>query len=329
MALAVALVIVSLVSSAAFAQCSPARRAAMRGDAATHGRVGVNVFSHIPVLNNQTEVGSIWESGNPGNNTGGPHFGGLNTCPSATSGPAAGTPWWITGGAGTQPAGARSIEFFIGSGICFMPACPNSLTVLVEDVTADGSDAAYYLTTVDAIPANAVRVYDFSRGDAASQPSNDVTHPMWNLPRVDVQSSSGPPPNTTLTNAYQNAEVAVWGAGPFGGPTQQVTHYDIYAVHAPAPPGRARTLWGAPLKSIPYTNVPPGAPVADTVDVPCPTTANDTYVAVGLTFDGSVKSFYVGKHTVVECDPSIADPEAPADFRRRPSTPRQFGRSGR
>ena len=60
--------------------------------------------------------------------------------------------------------------------------------------------------------------------------------------------------------------------------------------------------------------------------MPCPTTTNNTYVAVGLTFDGLIPSFYVGKSTEVECDPSIADPDSPSELRRaRPSLQRTPG----
>lgn len=325
-ALAVAVAIVATVAPAAFAQCGTAREFAMRANGATFGRIGVDTQADIPVINDGlSQVGIIWEAGAAAaNNSGGPHMGNATTCDS--------TAWWLTGGSGAgQPPNARSIQGYLSSPACTLPVCPGSgrsLSVLVEDITADGSDAAYYMITADETPGP-IRYYDLARADPATQPSNDVTHTMWRLPAVSVQSSSGPPPGTTLSNAYANVDVQVWGVGANGAPTQQVTSYDIFAVHAASPPGRQRSAWGAPLKTVAYLNNPPGSPVADSVAVPCPTATDNTYIAVGLTFDGGIPSFYVGKETEVECDPSIADPDVPGELRRRtrPNLPR--GAAGR
>lgn len=326
-ALAIVVTIVGLAAPAVFAQCGTAREIAMRQNGAAYGRIGVDTQSHVATNNNNTQVAIFWESGNPANNTAGPHMGGASTCDSQTAN--AGAPWWQDGGTGTT---GKSIQMYLSSTGCTLPVCPGpggSLTVLVEDVNASGSDAAYYLITTDETPGP-IRYYDLARADPATQPSNDVLHPMWNLPRVNVQSSSGPPPNTTLTNAYANVDIQIWGVGPQGGPTQQVTSYDVFAVSAASPPARTRTSWGAPLKQVAYTNNPPGAPVSDSVLVPCGDPANNVYVAVGLTFDGMIPSYYVGAATEVECDPSMADPDAPSELRRaRPSLPREMGRRSR
>jgi len=340
-ALTVAIVIVGLVAPAAFAQCGTARNISMRQTGSTLGRIGVQTDSHVQTNNNQTEVAIFWQPGNSAiNNTGGPHVGGLpgsSTCDSATA--LAGSPWWRTGGAGTQPASHRTIGMAMSASGCTMTICPgvpaaplDALTVLVEDTNAAGDDAAYWLATVDATPGP-IRYYDLARADAATQPSNDVTHPMWNLPRVTVVSSSGPPPNTTLTNAYKNADVEIWGVGPNGAAAQQIDSYDVFVFHGPAEPGRARSAWnaGVPHHTIPYNNTPPGAPIPDSFLVPCPVIddGDDTYVAVGLTFDG-IPSYYVGKATAVECDPSLADPDRPSELRRaRPSLKRDGSRGGR
>jgi hypothetical protein len=331
-ALAIAVAIVCLAMPAAFAQCGTAREIAMRQNGANYGRIGVDTQALVPVLNNQTEVAIFWESGNSANNTGGPHMGGApgsSSCDSATGN--GGGSWWSTGGTGGgQPANARSIQMFLSSTGCTLTVCPGaggSLTVLVEDITADGSDAAYYLITADETPGP-IRYYDLARADPATQPSNDVTHPMWNHPRVSVASSSGPPPNTTLTNAYKNADVEIWGVGPQGSAAQQIDSYDVFVFHGAAEPGRTRSAWGAPHHTIPYNNTPQGAPIPDSFLVPCPEETNDTYVAVGLTFDG-IPSYYVGKSTAVECDPSIADPDRPSELRRARPSLQRGSRGGR
>jgi hypothetical protein len=314
-----------LVGPAIHAQCTVAREIAMAGNGGTHGRIGVDTQASINLLNNQTEVATFWESGNPGNNTGGPHFGTTSSCPSATAGAQGpGTPWWRLGGTGgNQPMDARSIQMFLSSTGCTLPVCPGagaSLTVLVEDITVDGSDAGFYLITADETPGP-IRWYNLARADPLTQgsdpqPSNDVTHPMVRFPDVHQLSSSGSPPNQTVTVEYSNIDVNVWGVGPHGQPSQQVTSYDIFAVHAPVAPPRTRADWGAPHRQIPFTNTPPGEPLWDSFVVPCPTREDDTYIAVGLTFDGTVPSHYVGAATAMDCEDYLADPDALSEPRR-------------
>jgi hypothetical protein len=214
-----------------------------------------------------------------------------------------------------------------------MTACPGnetSVTVVVEDATAAGDDAAFIAMTVDRTPGT-TRDYNLTRAfgaDGASDAAGAVfISPMWAFPEVGVQSSSGAPPGTTITNAYRNVDINIHEVGPAAG--QTVTAYEVFAVHAAAPPGRARSNWGAPVSTIPYTGQQGTIP--DSIQVPCPTATDDTYVAVGLVYDSTVPSFYVGKHTRVECDPSVADPDVPSEIRRpRPNLPRGgTRRSGR
>ena len=48
---------------------------------------------------------------------------------------------------------------------------------------------------------------------------------------------------------------------------------------------------------------------------------NDTYIALGMTFEGGaggdVQSALVGRATILECDPNLADPE-PTERPRKP-----------
>jgi hypothetical protein len=57
--------------------------------------------------------------------------------------------------------------------------------------------------------------------------------------------------------------------------------------------------------------------VGDTIQVDCGDTVNNVYLAVGATFDAGVQSLLVGAPTIVECDPNVADPDAPKIQRRQ------------
>jgi hypothetical protein len=192
-----------------------------------------------------------------------------------------------------------------------MMECPPvgaSITVLVEDQTSDGRDAGFITYTAEETPSQ-IRWWDLARTDPASQPSNDVTHGMWAFPRVEVKSSSGPPPHTVIMNDYRDPAVNVWVVGASGPlpPNTVVDSYDILSYFGPADPGRERTHW-TPVKSIPYNNA---GIIGDIVPVICGGgTIDDEYLAVGITFDG-VPSYYVGKSITIECDPNLADPDEP------------------
>lgn len=327
MGLGAALVIVALAAPAAFAQCPEAREVAMSGNGKTHGRIGVDTQAEIPLLNNQTEVATFWETGTS-NNAGGAHFGTPSTCPSDSG--LAGAPWWKFGGAGNPDPLTRSIQFFISSPGCTLPFCPAqeaSITVLVEDQTADGTDAGFITYTANEIPGP-IRWWDLARTDPATQPSNDVTHIMHAFPTVDTTSSVGPPPNTTVTNNYRDVSINTWVVGPAGPlpPNAVIDSFDIVYHHGPGEPstGRVRSGWTA-LSSIPYANA---GVIGDQILVPCPTIVDDTFLAVGITVDG-VPSYYVGKSTAVECDPNIAEPDDPTIRPRNQLRQKPLGRGGR
>jgi hypothetical protein len=284
----------------------PAREFATKQNP-TCGRIEIKPNAEIPMLAAGTEIGGVWELGNPAANGGGPLFpGSTGNCPSSA--------WWTTCGAGSQDPDGRTIEGIVGSSTCFWTGqCPEAIALLVEDQTADGSDAGFISYSADNSQLCGLRYWDLARTDTAVPPG-DTLHGMYAYPRVETTGSSGPPPNTILTSDYRDAgsgaTKSVWIAGASGVlPASSIlTSYDIVYFHGTADPGRERSLW-TPLKSVPYADV---AVVGDTISVPCPTDVDDTFVAVGLTFDGAVQSFYVGKSTQVECNPNLAVPDEPA-----------------
>jgi hypothetical protein len=80
------------------------------------------------------------------------------------------------------------------------------------------------------------------------------------------------------------------------------------------------------FKQTPYADA---GVMGDQIPVPCPVGVDDTFLAVGVTFvdpsTGGLQSIYVGRNTIVECDPNIADPDGPTIRRRA----RPLGRGGR
>jgi len=306
-------VLAALVAPAALAQCPAAREFGAFG-----GKTNTKIIIDTNGLQDANlEVGTFWESGNSNTNAGGLHFNSPPLCPSQGNAALGALPWWQQGIAGSlnQPP-FRAIRGFVASPGCEMNLCPSNgafLTVVVEDQTGDGSDAGFTAYTVDETPAKP-RWWDHGRTE------NDVignfTHIMNRFPKVDVTSSTGPPPNTRVNNQYADLAINFHGvSGAVNTPlpaSNTLASYDIMMFHGldiPGDPGRARSLW-TQLKSIPYSDA---AVVGDNIQVSCPDTAGDTYLAVGVTYKGgsgpAVKSFYVGASTRVECNPNIADPD--------------------
>lgn len=345
-ALVAALVVVGLVAPMVSAQCSPGRVVGMTENGKQKGRIAVDTDAEIPLLNNGTEKGSVWGVGSaltmhscgPQIQASGICSTGIDTCPTQTGNQ--GTPWWYKAWAATTPE-QMSIYFGISITGCTLTNCPSdgqAVAVLVEDVTADGADAGFVLYAADDTPADPYRWYDLARTDptADDQTDPDAFHTMHAFPTVNTRNSAGPPPNTTVTNDYRDQGNAptknVWiVAGGTYLPTQILTSYDIYWHHGPADPGRVRAGNWTLLKSVAYS----GGPIAsDLIAVPCPTEAADTYLAVGMSFDGtwtgddtlpagSVQTYYVGRSTAVECDPTLADPDAPSIERQK----KHYGRA--
>lgn len=311
-ALGATAMVAALLAPAALAQCPAGREFANFGGMSTVTpvyRIDTNGLQ-----DNNNEIGTFWESSNSNNNAGGQHFGVPSTCPTqGVNGVSA--PWWLQGTTTYIPPPFRGIRGFVASPGCTMTLCPNngaSLTVVVEDQTADGSDAGFIAYMADETPA-ATRWWDYGRTAPANGVPGNYQHTMERFPKANVTSSSGPPPGTTVTNGYANVDVnfhGVSGAGNTALPASSaIASYDIVMFHGGSDPGRQRSAW-SPLKSIPYSDA---AVVGDQIAVPCPDTAGDTFLAVGVTYKGgagpAVKSVLVGGSTAVECNPNIAQPD--------------------
>lgn len=289
---------------AANAQCIPAQVFANTG-LAMAGYAQVEVLTGT-AENAGNELGSFWMANNSGfaNN-----FGG--GCPSTNAADEASS-WWVV-----TMAGNRGVAGELGGGgtvsPCQASSCPNvaedEMIWLVEDYGPAGppgvGDTAFFVAwRVDATPAES-RTWDLARPTGAAS-LNFLEFPIAN---VTASNRAGTDVNTT--QAYVDIGENVFGVNASGAipDTASLVSYDVCTFVGADDPGRDRSAWSC-NQSVPYAGGPAtGVPV--TVD--CADTANDTWVAIGVTFSGgggaSVPSKLVGKGTAIECDPNIADPE--------------------
>lgn len=304
------------------AQCTTAKEFASYAG----GTSVVWIFIDPAGLQNSDSNARFWEVGNPGNIS----TAGGGTCTNATCCPA--SEWWDQGG--MIPDGQRGIRASLSSGACDLLTCPpvpSDLMFVIEDSTADGSDAGFIAYRSDQIATDA-RQWDLGRTEpaAGTGSGNAVTHTMERFPTVDTQSSSGPPPNTTVTNDYSDIAINYHGVG--GGTANTalpantgIANIQILGHQGSADPGRERSGWNqGVLKSIPYGNA---SVSGDVVAVACGESTEEVFLGVGLEFiDGEVSAL-VGSSTAVECDPTIAEPEDQPRLKRYRKRP--LGRSGR
>ena len=323
----VAVAIIALAAPVIHAQCPTSREFGGQGNGMLTGRVIIDVTTGgFP--NDGNELTSIWDvaNGSAGFGSGDHIPTNPGSCPN--NGGSAG--WYLTG---TMLLGSDAgIQGFIGTAGCFPVQCPmpgEFISTLVED--ENGFDAGFILYTVENTPAE-IRPYDHARTAGINGiPSAVTTQVFHSYPALAVTDIAGTPPNTTLTLDIPDLARNYHGAGLTAAATTGIQSYDIVAHHGPAPPGRVRSFWNqGTVLTIPYSD---SAVSGAVVEVICPTTADDTYLAVGATFvdpsTGGLASMYVGHVQIAECDPNIADPDAPS-LQRAPMSDRpSLGHAGR
>ena len=308
--------IAALIASDSHAQCPAARSFGTFPG----GKVGSQILIDASAFqNNSNELAQFWETGNPAAGTG---VGAAGTCPSQD--PVVG--WWQL--AGTTDL--RGIRGFVSQPGCTLQACPAVgafLTFLIEDQTADGSNAGFIAYSADETPAGA-RWWDLARTDPNATPGSTLIHVMDSYPSVVIVGSAGTPPITTVTNDYpEDAGILFHGVQlPDSTPllaSSQLDSYDVMSFNGTADPGRARSLWTLEKKIVYHD----AAIFADSISVPCPTDQT-TVFAIGLTWDGGVESELVGPASLpVLCNPNIAEPDADTPKVHRPSITRSPGQT--
>lgn len=323
----VAALAVALAMPLSHAQCPVTQEFGAQGNGMLTGRIIIDTgTNNYP--NNGNEFGSVWDTvqGSTQFSAGVHAFGGPagDICPSSD--------WWDTGGTflGTN----SGIQGFIGSPTCFLVQCPaptTRVTTLLEDQTPTSDNAGFILYSVDSTFQN-IRPWDHARTAGIEQvPSATAMQTFRHYPAVTVVNSVGPPPTTTLTNNYVDLALNYHGDDATAAGTSAIVSYDILAHHGLTDPGRLRSAYGlGQIHTIAYANAGVNNHM---VAVPCPTSAADTWLAVGATFldpdtPGNLKSILVGKATAVECNPNIATPQQPLE--RAPQRSRkQMGQLGR
>ena len=109
------------------------------------GKTGSQVLVDATAFENiGKEFAQFWVSGTPANGTG---VGFAGTCPSQ----GAGVGWWQFVGT----TDVRGIRGFTAQPGCVTPICPGvgaGLTFLIEEKTANGSDAGFIAYTADETP---------------------------------------------------------------------------------------------------------------------------------------------------------------------------------
>ena len=280
--IATVVAIVALLAPTSRAQCAQARSfGGFPG-----GKTGSQILIDATAFENAgNEMAQFWITGTPANGSG---VGAAGSCDSQGPAPVG---WWQQVGTSTN----RAIRGYVAQPGCDLPACPlpgQSLTFLIEEMTADGSGAGFIMYTTDDTPAG-LRWYDHARTDPDAAPGTSVTHVMESLPKVIFTGSAGIPPNITVSANYADVESGTHGVQEPGNTplpaSVQVESYDVLWAHG-GDPGRDRGLWTL-LKQIAYTDAPI---VGDVVEVPC-IDEDPVYLAIGLTFDGGVESSFVGR----------------------------------
>ena len=77
-------------------------------------------------------------------------------------------------------------------------------------------------------------------------------------------------------------------------------------------PGRGVGAWTL-LRTEPYVG---GLTSAIGVDIDCTNIANDVFLAAGVEMTGEYSTVHLGASTIVECDPTLADPDDKFDLIR-------------
>jgi hypothetical protein len=201
-----------------------------------------------------------------------------------------------------------------GPGCVGYAGCPGlEMSVVIEDYGPVGppgiNDTAYYVGwRVDDTPA-ALRRYDYGRTDNGV-PGNSV-FPFLEFPQAVITGSNRNGANVEVN--YNLADQAALvhtaaGAGDAALPVSSVVaQWHLMQATGTADPGRNRASWNR-IAAINY--VPGGS--NQFASVPCSDTINDSWLAVGIGFDGGdagvIDSELVGKAIQLECDPNVADP---------------------
>jgi hypothetical protein len=284
-------------------------------------------------FNQGEEIARFWD---PQDSTRGNNFGG--TCPSNDPGQTFGE-WWSDQSA--MAPGLRGVRGSISGVGCFASSCPDGdLVLVVEDWGPSGppgyGDTAFFValrTPLDAPEAGGNRRWDFALVDNPAQgDASPTTIEMGQFPEPLVVSSDNLGGGQIgLDVVYPDVAPNVHAVRADGTPlpaSSVVAGYDLYEFVGISDPGRTASEGWTLIDHKPYEDGPADSEIVTS----CPPTSADTFLALGLTFEGGsgpeVKSALVGRSVQLECGgigiPSPAG--AVPDDREVPGEPLRIGK---
>ncbi len=194
---------------------------------------------------------------------------------------AATSKWYITGNTGT-------------AGVV---GCPGG-QIVVAISEAQGTTANFAIAQADETPT---RNFHFNLANMTLTP----------IPRPQITNRSRAGDIVTLD--MQAVDVASGFSTRFGGvAASYITGINFYSFTGNTDPGRDAAAWTF-LRTEPYVA---GATAALSVDVDCSDQLSDVFLAAGVQLTGEYNTVHLGASTIVECDPTLADPDDKFDLIR-------------
>ncbi len=149
---------------------------------------------------------------------------------------------------------------------------------------------------------------DFAVGQADETPVKSAHFNFNNLnftpiprPQITNRSRAG----DTVTLDLQFADIAGGFSTRFGHPASTyLSGINLYTFSGTADPGRDTAAWTL-AQTAPYNG---GITTLAGVNVDCSNHANDVFLAAGIQVTGEYDTVHLGASTIVECDPTLADP---------------------
>lgn len=290
---------VAVAAPAAMATCIPAKQFTAFVNSTTNSPIQLDPASKTAATGMPQFLGLLWQSDDSTINN---FAAATTTCrpvPPQVGG------WLLAGG----PVGPNAI---IAGGLnqnnnCTgLSGCPaGSLTVLLEEPSADDSDAFVVIVRVDeTAPPN----YNFL--------TLAPNYAEIAFPRARVVTSNRGVSDVVIDWRLPNADANFTGkdAGGTLSADSTINNYILYEADSDA--GRDASMWNE-VARVAYVSSADGSQTGYSVD--CSNEAVDKFYAVGLELAGGaagVDTQLVGAATQIECDPNLAEP----DQRRKPRT---------
>ncbi len=145
---------------------------------------------------------------------------------------------------------------------------------------------------------------------------------MTDIPRPQVTNRSRVGDIVTLDLRFEDVTGA-FGSRFGRAASEFITGYTVHTFSGTDDPGRDAASWGPAVQTVPFTGA---AATLTGLDVDCSNQANDVFLAVGMELAGEYETVHLGASTIVECDPTLADPDDKFDLIRDRGQGRKKGK---